>query len=560
MRRARNIRMVYLLLGVIIFPVRDLSAQSPQPGHYVITTDRGIFIAGEEVHFRVFNLNPAAIKEQGWSTVYYMELISPEGISLQRTKWALNTEGASGVLPIPQDLPSGTYYLKGYTRWMKNYGPAGFQYLSMEIINPYRKELLRVDTTLPSKIRLQVRGPCSRAVGPVITLSDRSYSPREQISLELLQPLESTLLDCCISVVRKGAFGKQHEQVTSARYPMAEGVSSLPETRGITLSGSVQQDQSGEPAPFAIVYLSSLGGKNEFYSTYSDENGKFYFALTDGEGEREYFISSSLQERSDLSLLVDQDFSTSPVRLPSLPLQTFRTDPDLVSELSLNAQIREQYQTDHMTDKPDTTGSSSWFYGHPDVIVHFEDYIQLPDMAEYFSEVIPQVSLRRSSGIRAFRVHGNHPDLQYFQPLVMVDGVAVFDVESVLDIPPRAVDRVEILTAPYIRGNVTFGGIVHLITRNGNMGYMDLPASGLLLSYQKFASLSARGLPLEPDGSGIPDVRNTLYWNPSLILTPGQASRLSLHAPETGGTYEIRILGYGPSGQCFEERLTFRVE
>ncbi len=66
----------------------------------------------------------------------------------------------------------------------------------------------------------------------------------------------------------------------------------------------------------------------------------------------------------------------------------------------------------------------------------------------------------------------------------MIDGVAIFDVEAVLAVSPRLIDRVEIVNAPYIRGNVTFGGIISLISRNNDLGYIDLPSSGLLVNYR----------------------------------------------------------------------------
>ncbi len=79
---------------------------------------------------------------------------------------------------------------------------------------------------------------------------------------------------------------------------------------------------------------------------------------------------------------------------------------------------------------------------------------------------------------------GTHPDLDIYPPLLMIDGVAIFDVDAILDISPRYVDRFEIVDAPYIRGNVTFGGIINIVTRNDDMGFVDLPASGLLLNFQ----------------------------------------------------------------------------
>ena len=47
----------------------------------------------------------------------------------------------------------------------------------------------------------------------------------------------------------------------------------------------------------------------------------------------------------------------------------------------------------------------------------------------------------------------------------MIDGVAIFDVESALAVSPRYIDRMEIVDAPYIKGNVTFGGIINLISK-----------------------------------------------------------------------------------------------
>ena len=559
MRGERRNRTGCLWLVLTVIHLLGFSGMAQPPGRYRLSTDRGIYVAGEAIQFRVFNLNPPVIREQGWSTVYYLELISPAGTSLERTKWPLDGEGTAGSLPVPKDIPSGTYFLKGYTKWMKNGTPRDFQYLSMEIINPYRKDLLRVDTSSGSDVDLQERGSCSGVGGPVIIPPERTYSPGEQVSLELESSVTGTSLNCCVSVVWQGAFSTQMESPGSSGTPADEG-KILPETQGITLSGSVWRDTSGTPAPYAIVYLSSLGSGNEFYATYSDAEGRFYFALSDGVGEKEYFISSSLGGRTDLTLRLDQDFSTGQVTLPSFPLRSVQADPDLVTRLAINAQISDQYRESLPQAQPDSGGNGVWFYGEPEVIIRFRDYIQLPDLEEYFSEVIPQVNLRRSGGNRSLQVRGDHPDMQYFQPLVLVDGVAVFDVESVLGISPRAVDRVEIVTAPYIRGNVTFGGIVHLITRTGNMGYMDLPASGLLLKYQKFSGGTVDDLAGRSSGPGTPDVRNTIFWRPDVLLTPGEVRTFGFQAPDVAGNYEIRIVGYGPGGNCHEERQVIRVE
>jgi hypothetical protein len=299
---------------------------------------------------------------------------------------------------------------------------------------------------------------------------------------------------------------------------------------------------------------------NEFYATHSDSAGRFFFALKEGTGETAYFISSSLQDQTALELMVDQDFSGEAVALPSFPLATLYQDPGLVSELSTNAQIREQYKEGAAVPDPVAETADHYFYGKPDVVIRFDDFIRLPDLEEYFKEVIPQVSVRRNGDDRTLRIHGDHPDLMFYPPLIMVDGVAIFEVESILGIAPRYVDRVEIIRAPYIRGNVTIGGIMHLITRNGNMGYIDLPSSGLLLNYMKYSDSRGESPLQAPEGSRLPDTRTTLFWEPSLELLPGETSEISFLTPDQKGTYEITIRGYDPDLNCHEERIQFTVE
>ncbi len=561
MNRIRTIWLNIMLTGTLLTVFTGTEAWSQSPGQYRLVTDRSLYAAGEGIRFRVFNLNVPGIRDQGWSTVYYLELIAPRGNALVSGKWSLNGRGASGSLQIPRDLPSGTYYLKGYTRWMKNEGAAAFQYLSLEIINPYRRELLPADTVSPSTVELRLQEAGIRKGEALVAMPAGSYTPGERITMTLLRALGSNPLDCSVSVAERGAMEGQRESLPVSPGVEPREVAYLPETRGITLSGSVTERGTNEPAPYAVVYLSSLGGDNEFYATYADGQGKFYFALNDGEGETDYFISSSLEERTDVALRVDQDFSAEQVALPSYPLRSVRSDPEVVRRMALNAQVRDQYRTaapPQMGTGPEVNGR--WFYGTPDVTVRFGDFIQLPALEEYFNEVIPQVALRRNGGSRSMSVRGPHPDLQYFPPLVMVDGVAVFDVASVLEISPRAVDRVEIVTAPYIRGNVTFGGIVHLITTNGNMGTMDLPASGLLITFRKFTPEQDTEPAGEQPGHPLPDVRNTLYWNPSVSLVPGEARTLSFDAPDAPGEYEIRITGVDPGGSFHGERHRFRVE
>ncbi len=75
---------------------------------------------------------------------------------------------------------------------------------------------------------------------------------------------------------------------------------------------------------------------------------------------------------------------------------------------------------------------------------------------------------------------------------------------------PTTVNSSDGSPAPYIRGNVVFGGIISLISRNIDLGYIDLPSSGLLVDYRMLDLSLADSLQTGVIDPRLPDVRNTI--------------------------------------------------
>jgi hypothetical protein len=333
----------------------------------------------------------------------------------------------------------------------------------------------------------------------------------------------------------------------------------LPESQGLSLTGQAINNSDGNPAPYATIYISVLGEDRDFFCNYSDSAGRFYFSFPGYEGERDLFVSTYHADIDDLELLIDRDFSQDAIKLPSNPVLLSDTLTDLITEMSVNAQVSQQYYPSRELTPEAPELDEYLFYGQPTSNIKFDDFIKLPTLEEYFVEVVPQVSVRRTSGVRRLVLQGDHPELAIYPPLLMIDGVAIFDVEAVLAVSPRLIDRVEIVNAPYIRGNVTFGGIISLISKNNDLGYIDLPSSGLLVNYRMLDlhnDTTQLGI-LDPR---MPDVRNTLYWNPELELKPGESQRISFRTADIKGNYEILIRGIDSSGKYVEHMMPFRVK
>lgn len=557
---------IYIALFFVF--VSAWSADQNPDGPFRILSDRSLYMAGETIRYRIQSTDPERASEADLSRVFYMELISPDGTSLSRGKNRLEADGGSGSIIIPRDLSSGNYYLKGYTRWMRREGPGFYNYLQVTIINGGKKTLLQLDTTSALSVQMQLPEPGKEASAELGAELEGRQERKSPLALNLVNK-GSEALRCVISVVRKGTLESQMKSVPRPLPDGKEELSSdlIPETRGISISGKVQLASSGLPAPYALVYISGIGLEKEFRCNYADSSGRFYFTLAEGVGERDYFISARHPDDDTLDIFVDQDFCSEPLRLPSLPLDIDSSELELITSMWTNTQISDQYYRNASSRAQDTPGdlgaesnSALFFYGSPLKIVRFKDYINLPTLEEYFTELTPEVTVRRSKKKPSLRMNGPHPDLNFYDPLLMIDGVAIFDLESLLAVSPRLVDRFDIINAPYTRGNVTFGGIINVVTKKGDLGFIDLPSSGLLVRYALFnPDPDPKSIEL-PAGLRLPDSRNTFLWVPDLSLSPGEVKKLEFGTPDQRGTYEARIRGYRDQGQYIEISLPFIVD
>ncbi len=112
-----------------------------------VFTDRSIYAVDEIIYFVADHSVSGPIGTNPWSSVLYVELISSRGEVLAQGKYRLSGGRAEGSLSIPTASLTGNYYLKSYTRWMRNYGPGSFSYSPLKIINPYRTEVLVTSDT-----------------------------------------------------------------------------------------------------------------------------------------------------------------------------------------------------------------------------------------------------------------------------------------------------------------------------------------------------------------------------------------------------------------------------
>lgn len=524
-----------------------------------ISTDREVYCTGEPIFFKAFNLSDEILRTPGWSKVLYVEAITPEGKPVFQGKFKYDSGGASGELLIPEDILTGNYYLRAYTKWMRNFSPYSYYYKIIKIINPFSGELLKPQA---ESVIYQENHTADtiRSVDFSIKTDKQLYRPREKIILTAASNVDFVQnRSFSISVIRSGT-----ERKFSCRIPKTDNSQFhpdyIPETRSVTLSGKVLNQKDLSPVPYMHVSLSILNEDKNTLTTLTDTSGCFYFSLPEKEGEVEIFISlKNVNPEIEPAILVDNDFCSKEVNLPFVPFAESENDKNLFNDLIFNSQIIRKFNIPVTQEKPAETVETIPFYGSSVQSIRFNTYIPLPTIEDYLNEFLPNIVIRKRDKTKYFHILGSYPELSIYEPLVLVDFVALYNVDWILSISPKKVDRIEVIEKPYILGNICYGGLIHIISVDGDFAGVNLPSSGQFFKYRMFVSRDSLKVK-KPENPRIPEARNLLYWNSEVQLNNGQSGEYVFFAGDTPGKYTAIIKGMDNAGVEISNWCVFTVK
>ncbi|HKK42869.1 MAG TPA: hypothetical protein VJ963_10705, partial [Bacteroidales bacterium] len=88
-----------------------------------INTDRDEYISGEEMWFSTYLFDRQSQSPSDRSRIVYVELLNPENRPVVQQRVGIINGFGPGQVIIPDTLTTGTYTLRAYTSWMKNFLP-----------------------------------------------------------------------------------------------------------------------------------------------------------------------------------------------------------------------------------------------------------------------------------------------------------------------------------------------------------------------------------------------------------------------------------------------------
>jgi hypothetical protein len=540
------VKMKKLILAIsAVLMQLNLTAQNN--GKVFLFTDRNMYVAGEQILFS------ALLHSDQLSKVLYCELLEPDGRKITGEKFYVDASSAAGSLAIPQGIASGIYYLRAYTKFMRNDGPASFPYVALKIVNPYRNEVLNdlQDTAEPDSF------PAVNADSAYfrILVDHSRVIARDSLHISISpEKVNPEFMSMVLSVVPFSSYNNQRVNVKAG---IPDDNDLLPEVNGISLTGSVRDRQKGTAIKGIRVNLSVIGEGRDFMAMRTDSAGHFSFSLRGYYGSRDLFLGTERSEKYDPQLLVDNDFSSAPVKLSAGSFTLSSEEREAAYSMAVNFQVDSAFSELHspLQENSESVRNAA-FYGTPDETIVLDEYVQLPSLEEYFNELPTFVKVRKRGGQKYFKVLGSQTELTEIDPLVMVDLVAVDDPETVLAANPRDISKIEVVNAVYVKGDQLYGGIINIISRAGDFAGIDLPSSGLFVRYE-FPDKSSPENDIMPAKPFQPDARNTVLWIPHFKFEG--MKRIPFVAPDTPGRYIVIVRAVTSNGDVIKASASFEV-
>ena len=120
-----------------------------------IHTDKEFYLAGEQIHLKLYITDGILNNLCGLSKLAYVELLDFRNNPVLQAKIATDSGTGNATLDIPASFKTGNYILRGYTQWMKN-NPAGFYYSQeISIVNTIRETGYSISPELHKKQDIQ---------------------------------------------------------------------------------------------------------------------------------------------------------------------------------------------------------------------------------------------------------------------------------------------------------------------------------------------------------------------------------------------------------------------
>jgi hypothetical protein len=343
--------------------------------------------------------------------------------------------------------------------------------------------------------------------------------------------------------------------------PSARSPKYLPELEGPILTGKLY-NEIDVPAANTPTFLTNASNAIKVHSFRSGKDGDIRYVLDNIEGATKLYLQTDFTRDSLFRFAIDNPFFNTQKRYNTPALSISANQTNTIISRSVSMQVEDIY-SEERKEMQRSLKDTIPFYGTADEIYFLDDYTRFPVMEEVMREYVKGVWVRKRQGKFYFVVLDNINKSVFKQdPLILLDGVPMFDVNKIMAIDPRKIKRIDVLTREYYLGTNTFPGIVSYFTYSGDLAGIKPHAKSAILEYEGLQITREFFSPLYETerhrSNRLPDRRHLLTWIPSSKIVNGKAE-IEFFTSDVTGTFKINIQAIAPNGKPGSSTTLFTV-
>ncbi len=349
----------------------------------------------------------------------------------------------------------------------------------------------------------------------------------------------------------------------SAYFYTARQLKFMPETEGPLVTGTTISKTDGQVISNIQTYVSSPGEVFQLRNAVSDSKGTIRFAFKNNPGNDQLIFQPATGQVNNASISLDNPFAEDSV---SSPFSPFRLSPSWQKQLethSLNVQSQNIYLKEFNYLLSPERLDSFQFYGKADRTYYLDDYTRFITMDEVMREIVAEAKVRKQGNNFLFEVKNNATNTFFTDnPLMLIDGVPVFNPDKVIAIDPLKVSKIDVVARKYFIGGNDYNGVISYSTYKHDLAGYELPADATVLRFegpQLKREFYSPQYPATPKASHIPDFRTVLFWKPDHISI-NSTDAIPFNTSDVPGNYMITVEGITSEGLCGSSSYFFKVE
>lgn len=506
----------------LVFLPLSLFAQNAVPETVDFSVPKNIFFTGEKVWIQASayqNDKPST------SQVLYVELLNRENQSVYLSKFLLEKGELFHFLEIPKDIPSDHYLLRVFTRISPLVDlEKGLKQQFVTIFNPKIPPAIAEDhpgffENLPkSDTDLSLSKPLAKA-GEELSIRSNAFKESTKLFVKVYNPY------------LKDSEGLPSSAIYSGK---AQG-EFLPELFGHIVAAQIDPRTVDTTK---VYFLSVHGRESALYTDRPDEKGKLYFDI--GGLKHWDFMIAQADQNGDM---LDFEFLSPAVRTEfasgfSFPeLKISPNDQPFLQDLLISSGVQTFYTEKYEQEPiPVVTGFVA------DRTFLLDDYTRFESVETVIKEYVPMVSVRTRQGKKEFRSVNEFGNTFTGNPLMLVDGMPVFDSDQLAAFNPKNFEKLEILSRVFYLNDQRYEGVMSFSSYQSNVGGFPLPTNAF------FKQTPGIQVPVQLEqetfgGSRINrgDFRSVLFWSNDPKASKLNGDALNLKTPDLSLPFEVEL-------------------